>query len=153
MPKVGHNLRPELRCMQPYKRYPQYPASRLAYATAQSVGLDLAANCGYSLRPGETLAIATGWCVEIPEGFEGQVRPRSSLSSVGIQVQLGTVDADYRGEIRVIVYNSTGKTYSVHCADRVAQLVISPVLRVAPIEVASLPPTERGTKGFGSTGR
>lgn len=148
MPKVGHKLPLVLPCM---------PASLctwdLTYATPGAVGLDLAAHCRYKLLPGETAAVATGWCVEIPEGFEGQVRPRSSLSLDGVQVQLGTIDADYRGEIRVIVYNASGRIYDIKYGDRVAQLVIAPVIRAAPNRVASLTPTVRNTKGFGSTGR
>jgi dUTP pyrophosphatase len=102
------------------------------------------------------VAIPTGFALEIPEGFEGQVRPRSGLAfKEGITVinAPGTIDADYRGEIKVLLVNLGNEPVLLHPGDRVAQLVISPVVRASVEEVDSLEDTTRGDGGFGHTGR
>lgn len=122
------------------------------YATDGAAGLDLAACASGVLMPGAKWRVPTGIAVEIPEGYEGQVRPRSGLSARGIVAILGTVDADYRGEVAVILENRSREPFIVQPGMRIAQLVIAPVARVQVVEVEELSPTKRGTNGFGSTG-
>lgn len=127
-----------------------------AYATDGASGLDLFAAQDYKeiwLESMERVLIPTGLAVEIPEGFEGQVRPRSSVSLKGLHVALGTIDSDYRGEIKIVVMNLDAHTQVIKQGDRIAQLVIAPVSRVIPVEVEKLSETTRGSSGFGSTGR
>ena len=116
-------------------------------------GLDLFAASGAVIHPGMTCRIRTGIAVAIPEGFEGQVRPRSSLASRGVYALLGTIDQGYRGEIGVILTNISTERYQVHEGDRVAQLVVCPVALPLPVVVSILDDTERGQGGFGSTGQ
>mgnify|MGYP000889899173 CR=1 FL=1 len=116
-------------------------------------GLDLFAASGAVIHPGMTCRIRTGIAVAIPEGFEGQVRPRSSLASRGVYALLGTIDQGYRGEIGVILTNISTERYQVHEGDRVAQLVVCPVALPVPVVVSILDDTERGQGGFGSTGQ
>lgn len=123
-----------------------------AYATEQAAGLDLCAAEDCAIHPGEIRRIPTGLCLEIPAGLEGQVRPRSGLSSRGIVAILGTVDSDYRGEVSVMLENRSRDPWRVRMGDRIAQLVIAPVMRVHVVETEELSETERGEKGFGSTG-
>jgi dUTP pyrophosphatase len=128
-----------------------------AYATAHAAGMDLhaAIDKPVSLRPGQFRLLPSGLTLEIPPGFEGQVRPRSGLAlkqGISIVNAPGTIDADYRGEIGVILINLGRKTFTVNPGDRIAQLVISPVHRVKLIEKKGLKRTERGTGGFGHTG-
>lgn len=122
-------------------------------ATKGASGFDLTCVGGHVLKPGDRATLPTGIAVAIPEGFEGQIRPRSSLSKRGIDVYLGTIDADYRGELKVVIGNNSGKTYVVAAGDRIAQLVICPVYHGDFKEVKVLDKTERGEGGFGSTGR
>jgi len=127
-----------------------------AYATPFSSGMDLRAAEEALLLPGEWASIGTGLFVEIPEGFEGQVRPRSGLAlkhGVTVLNAPGTIDADYRGEVRVLLVNHSRDPFTVEKGDRIAQLVIAPVVRVVWEETDELESSERGSGGFGSTGR
>jgi dUTP pyrophosphatase len=128
-----------------------------AYATADAAGVDLAAavEAPLTLAPGERRDVPTGVALALPAGWEGQVRPRSGLAlKHGITVlnSPGTIDADYRGEIRVILANLGSAPVTVARGERIAQLVIAPVSRAELQVVAELPPSPRGTGGFGSTG-
>lgn len=128
-----------------------------AYETEQSAGMDLRANIDESitLKPLERAIIKTGLFIALPPGFEAQVRPRSGLAAKkGITVlnSPGTVDADYRGEIGVILVNLSNEDFVVQDGERVAQLVIAKHERVTWQEVDVLSETERGASGFGSTG-
>jgi dUTP pyrophosphatase len=127
------------------------------YATAQSAGLDLRAdlNAPIMIPPGQRALIPTGLYMELPQGTEAQVRPRSGLAHrYGITVlnAPGTIDADYRGEVGVLLINHGQETFTVHDGDRIAQLVIAAHLRAGFIQNADLRPTERGPGGFGHTG-
>ena len=126
-----------------------------AYASAGSAGLDLHAAAGpLHLAPGARALVATGLALALPEGFEGQIRPRSGLArdhGVTVLNSPGTVDSDYRGEIGVLLVNLGEKPFVVECGMRIAQLVIAPVGRVRLVE-GTVPPSGRGTGGFGSTG-
>ena len=130
-----------------------------AYETAHAAGMDLRAavpeDAPLTLRPGDRHAVPTGLAMAIPPGFEGQVRPRSGLalkSGVTCLNSPGTVDADYRGEVKVILINLGPETFIVRRGDRIAQLLISPVVQAAWREVDVLDETARGAGGFGSTG-
>ena len=125
------------------------------YANPGDAGLDLLAAIDMEIviPNGSRLRLPTGWAVEIPRGYEGQVRGRSSLNAKGVLVPLGTIDSAYRGEISVVLLNLSGEPYWVHPGDRIAQLVIAPVACVVPMVVMELDPSERGAGGFGSTGR
>ena len=127
------------------------------YATPMSAGLDLpAANTELlTLAPGQRVQIPTGLAIALPQGYEAQVRPRSGLAlKHGLTVlnSPGTIDADYRGEIRVILVNLGADSFSIKRGMRVAQLVVAPITRVEWDERVSLPDTPRGVAGFGSTG-
>lgn len=125
------------------------------YATSGAAGMDVLAAEDVVLAPGARHAIATGLAIAIPEGFEIQVRPRSGLAlkhGVTVLNAPGTIDADYRGEIKVILANLGQESFAVHRGDRIAQLVLAPVSRAHLIEVDELGTTERGVGGFGSTG-
>jgi dUTP pyrophosphatase len=131
-----------------------------AYETEHAAGMDLRAavpqDAPITLRPGDRLAIPTGLTMAIPAGFEGQVRPRSGLSirhGVTCLNSPGTVDADYRGEVRVILINLGPEDFVIRRGERIAQLLISPVSQASWREVESLDDTARGAGGFGSTGR
>lgn len=131
---------------------------RPSYATASSAGIDLAAAVSgdIALAPGERRAVPTGIALALPEGYEGQIRPRSGLAlkhGVTVLNSPGTIDADYRGEIHIILANLGRDTVVVERGQRIAQLVVAPVSRVAFDEVAVLPESGRGAGGFGSTGR
>jgi dUTP pyrophosphatase len=125
-----------------------------------AAGLDLAACLEAErpllLEPGERALVSTGIAVAIAPGYEGQVRPRSGLAhrhGISIVNAPGTIDADYRGELKVILVNLGDEPFEVVHGQRVAQLVIAPVAVVPVEEVDELPPAERGERGFGSTGR
>jgi dUTP pyrophosphatase len=127
------------------------------YMTHGSSGMDLYAfvENEITLDPGERRLIPTGISVAIPEGFEGQIRPRSGLAiqhGIGVVNGPGTIDADYRGEICVLLINFGRLPFAVRQGDRIAQMVISPVLRAVLKEVDALPPTGRQEGGFGHTG-
>jgi len=107
------------------------------------------------LAPGARHAVATGFALAIPEGYEIQVRPRSGLAlkhGIGLPNTPGTIDSDYRGELKVILINFGAEPFAIHRGDRVAQLVLAPVTRAGWEEVAELDETQRGEGGFGSTG-
>ncbi len=126
-----------------------------AYQTAGAAGLDLRAAAPAELAPGERAAVPTGLVVAIPEGFEGQVRPRSGLAlrqGLTVANAPGTIDSDYRGELKVILVNLGDAPVRIERGARVAQLVVAPVTRVRVVAVEALDPTERGAGGFGSTG-
>ncbi|HEY6909106.1 MAG TPA: dUTP diphosphatase [Myxococcales bacterium] len=127
-----------------------------SYATPGAAGLDLRADAAVTLAPGERALVPTGIAVAIPEGFEGQVRPRSGLAlrdGVTCLNSPGTIDSDYRGEVGVILANLGQKAVTLQRGDRIAQLVIAPVERADLAESAALPATGRGAGGFGHTGR
>jgi dUTP pyrophosphatase len=130
-----------------------------AYETAQAAGMDLRAAVPEDeplvLRPGDRFPVPTGLAFALPPGFEGQVRPRSGLAAKAGVTCLntpGTVDADYRGEVKVILINHGPEDFIIRRGDRIAQLVIAPVVQAAWEEVAVLDETARGAGGFGSTG-
>nr|PZM99538.1 MAG: dUTP diphosphatase [Pseudomonadota bacterium] len=125
--------------------------------TAGASGFDLRAAVKESvtLYPGERALIPTGIAIAMPEGLEAQVRPRSGLAlkhGITCLNSPGTIDADYRGEIGVILINLGYESFTIHRGDRIAQLVFQQVPRVTLVEVEELPPSERGAGGFGSTG-
>lgn len=127
------------------------------YATPQSAGLDLRANLGepITLAPMERVLVPTGLYIALPEGYEAQVRPRSGLAlKHGITVlnTPGTVDADYRGELRVILVNLSNEPFVINDGERIAQMVVSKHEQVRWQPVESLDETERGAGGFGHTG-
>jgi dUTP pyrophosphatase len=129
-----------------------------SYATDGSSGMDIHAAVldVVMLQPGETALIPSGFRMEIPRGYEGQVRPRSGLAvkhSIGVLNSPGTIDADYRGELKVILTNFGKTAFPIRRGDRIAQLVIAPVARADWREVSDLDETERGAGGFGHTGR
>jgi dUTP pyrophosphatase len=125
------------------------------YATEAAAGLDITAAEELVLAPGERHAVATGFAIEIPHGYEVQVRPRSGLAikhGITCLNTPGTIDSDYRGEVKVILINLGSEPFPVRRGDRIAQLVPAPVLRAHFAEVQALEETARGTGGFGSTG-
>lgn len=128
-----------------------------AYQSADAAGFDLSAavETDLVLAPGAVALVPTGLAMAIPRGFEGQVRPRSGLAAKnGITVlnTPGTIDADYRGEVKVILINHGSAAFTVTRGMRIAQMIIAPVLQAALVEVGSLDETNRGSGGFGSTG-
>jgi dUTP pyrophosphatase len=128
-----------------------------AYATEGSAGMDLwaAVEEPVVLEPGKRCLVPTGLRIALPEGYEAQIRPRSGLAiGEGITVinAPGTVDSDYRGEVKVGLVNLSDEAYIIRRGDRIAQMVVAPVTRVAWQPVSSLDETERGAGGFGSTG-
>ncbi|WP_298090601.1 dUTP diphosphatase [uncultured Sphingomonas sp.] len=127
-----------------------------AYATAGAAGLDVVAAESLTLAPGARAAVATGFALGIPAGYEVQVRPRSGLAlkhGVTCLNTPGTIDHDYRGEVKVILANLGQDPFQVARGDRIAQLVPAPVQRALLAEVDTLDETDRGAGGFGSTGR
>jgi dUTP pyrophosphatase len=127
-----------------------------ARATEHAAGLDVVAAEDLTLAPGQRHAVPTGFAIAIPEGYEVQVRPRSGLAlkhGVTCLNTPGTIDSDYRGEVKVILANLGSEPFDVRRGERIAQLVPAPVLKAAFREVAELGVTSRGTGGFGSTGR
>jgi len=128
-----------------------------AYETAHAAGMDLpaAVESDLVLKPGERALVPTGLAIALPEGFEAQVRPRSGLAArngVTVLNSPGTVDADYRGEVKVILANLGPEPFTVTRGMRIAQMIVAPVSRAALQEVETLPDTARGAGGFGSTG-
>jgi dUTP pyrophosphatase len=126
------------------------------YATDGAAGLDVVAAENVTLAPGQRRAVATGFSIAIPEGYEVQVRPRSGLAlkhGITCLNTPGTIDHDYRGEVKVILANLGSEPFEVRRGERIAQLVPAAVTRAAFREVAELSDTERGAGGFGSTGR
>ena len=128
-----------------------------AYATAGSAGVDLAAaiEAPLVLPPGGRALVPTGIALALPDGFEAQIRPRSGLAlrhGVTVLNSPGTIDSDYRGEIGIILANLGSDSVTVARGDRIAQLVVAPVRQAAWQEVVDLPPSARGSGGFGSSG-
>lgn len=127
-----------------------------AYATAQASGMDIRSAETFKLYHGQTKIFATGFAVEVPDGFELQVRSRSGLAAKhGIFVTngIGTIDADYRGELMVILSHLGRNGYQIERGERIAQLVLCPVTRAEPVLSLVLSETLRGSGGLGSTGR
>jgi dUTP diphosphatase len=131
-----------------------------AYQSAHAAGLDLLAavpaDSPLILVPGQRALVPTGLTIALPAGYEAQVRPRSGLASThGVTVlnAPGTVDADYRGEIAVLLVNHGDAPFAIHRGERIAQMVIAAVVRAELVPAVALSATERGSGGFGSTGR
>jgi dUTP pyrophosphatase len=127
-----------------------------SYATDGAAGLDIRSAEALTLGSGERHAVSTGFAIEIPHGYEVQVRPRSGLAlkhGITCLNTPGTIDSDYRGEIKVILVNLGSEPFEIGRGERIAQLVPSPVLRADFLEAERLDETERGSGGFGSTGR
>jgi len=125
-----------------------------AYATAGAAGMDVVSAEDVTIAPGARHAVATGLAMAIPDGFEIQVRPRSGLAlkhGITVPNTPGTIDSDYRGELKVILINHGADEFAIRRGDRVAQLVLAPVTRASWVEVHALDETTRGTGGFGST--
>ncbi|MEP9354364.1 dUTP diphosphatase [Xanthobacter sp. KR7-65] len=130
-----------------------------AYATAGAAGMDLAcalpADAPLTLAPGARAAIPTGFVIALPEGYEGQVRPRSGLArnhGVTVLNAPGTVDCDYRGEVAVLLVNHGAESVTITRGMRIAQLVVAPVIQIMLEETGDMSETARGSGGFGSTG-
>lgn len=138
------------------KRLPHFEGLELPeYATDGAAGMDVLAAEDVTLAPGARHAVATGLAVAIPHGFEIQVRPRSGLAlkhGISVPNAPGTIDSDYRGEVKVILINHGSDTFEVRRGDRIAQLVVAPVTRGSWLKVDELDETVRGKGGFGSTG-
>lgn len=130
-----------------------------AYETVHSAGMDLRAflpEGPMTLEPMQRVLVPTGLYMEIPEGYEGQVRPRSGLaikSGITVLNSPGTIDADYRGQVCVILVNLSDKSFVINNGDRIAQLIIARCEQVEPVQVETLSETERGAGGFGHTGK
>ena len=131
-----------------------------AYQTIEAAGLDLMAavpdNEPLTLAPGQYALVPTGLAIALPAGHEAQVRPRSGLAAkhgVTVLNSPGTIDADYRGEIKVILINHGATPFVIKRGERIAQMVIAPMVQAALVPVATLSATDRGAGGFGSTGR
>ncbi len=147
---------PVLRILRMSRHTPQIPLP--AYATPGSSGMDLAADVVDDLEipPGGRAMVPTGLAFAVPAGYEVQVRPRSGLAAkAGVTVlnAPGTIDSDYRGEVRVILINLSDAPFTVRRGDRIAQAIVAPVVQVDIVETDSLDETDRGAGGFGSTGR
>ena len=126
-----------------------------AYATEGAAGMDVVSAEDVDLAPGARHAVATGLAVAIPHGFEIQVRPRSGLAlkhGVTVANAPGTIDSDYRGELKAILINLGAEPFAIRRGDRIAQLVLAPVTRAGWVEASELDDTARGQGGFGSTG-
>lgn len=131
-----------------------------AYQSAHAAGLDLLAAVSedkpLTMQPGQRALVPTGLMIAVPPGYEAQVRPRSGLAlkhGVTVLNSPGTVDADYRGEVSVLLINHGNEPFTIRRGERIAQLVIAAVTQANLVAVASLSPTDRGSGGFGSTGR
>ena len=125
------------------------------YATDGAAGMDVLSAEAVSLKPGQRHAVATGFAVAIPDGYEIQVRPRSGLAfkhGITVPNTPGTIDSDYRGELKVLLINHGEESFAIERGDRIAQLVLAPVTQAAWQEVDELDETTRGEGGFGSTG-
>lgn len=133
-----------------------------SYETAGAAGMDIRAyypilnnEAIETVGPGETVIVPTGVYVQIPQGYEIQVRSRSGLAakkSIFVLNSPGTIDSDYRGEIKVILFNASKYDFAIENGDRIAQLVVAPVVQAEMVSVDTLDETERGAGGFGSTG-
>lgn len=139
------------------KRLPQLGDLPLpTYETDGAAGMDLRSTGAVTLAPGGHGLVATGIAIALPEGFEAQVRPRSGLAvkhGVTVLNAPGTIDSDYRGEVKVPLINHGNREFVISRGDRIAQLIIAPVMRIAWQEVEQLDETARGSGGFGSSGK
>jgi len=147
-------LRIQVRRVRPHAA----PLPLPRYQTEQAAGLDLCADIDgeWTLAPMARRAVPTGIAIALPAGFEGQVRPRSGLAlrhGITCINAPGTIDSDYRGEIQVLLVNLSGEPYTLRRGERIAQLVVAPVVHAELEEVDTLPTSVRGDGGFGSTGR
>jgi len=145
---LGNNVAVEFKRLNEQAKIPQYK-------TAQAAGMDVASVEQVVLPSGKFTMVGTGLAMALPDGYEAQVRPRSGLAAkYGVTVlnAPGTIDADYRGEIKVILINHGPEDFKIEIGDRIAQLVIKKVEQLKVFEVEKLDDTERGTGGFGSTG-
>ncbi len=127
-----------------------------SYQTEEAAGFDLHSIENTVINPGERKLIGTGLAFEIERGYEVQIRPRSGLAfKHGITVlnSPGTIDSDYRGEIKVLLINLGSEPFEIKCGERIAQAVVAPVIQAEIVEVENLSDTERGSGGFGSTGK
>ncbi len=135
-----------------------HPDSKIPkYMTELAAGMDISAFLGsaITIKPGQRCLIPTGLAFAIPAGYEVQVRPRSGLAikhGIALVNSPGTIDADYRGEISIILINHGAENFTINSGDRIAQIVVAPVCRVELVPVAELPETKRGSGGFGHTG-
>jgi dUTP pyrophosphatase len=148
------NVRIQIRRVRPHPA----PLPLPRYQTEGAAGLDLCADveADWTLAPLARRAVPTGIAIALPEGLEAQVRPRSGLAlrhGLTCINAPGTIDSDYRGEIQVLLVNLSGEPYTLRRGERIAQLVVAPVIRAELEEVDTLPTTVRGEGGFGSTGR
>ena len=155
MSSAGKPMTPEISIA--LKRLPHGEGLPLpSYATEHAAGMDVVAAEDVTLRPGWRHAVATGFAIAIPEGYEVQVRPRSGLAlkhGITCLNTPGTIDADYRGEVKIILANLGTAVVELARGERIAQLVPAPVQRATFVEVAELDDTARGEGGFGSTGQ
>jgi dUTP pyrophosphatase len=139
------------------QRLPHAPAELPSYGTVGAAGMDLRlAGNSIEIPPGARLLLPTGFCIAIPPGYEGQIRLRSSFalrSTALIPNAPGTIDSDYRGEVKVMLMNAGPEPLQIESGERFAQLVIAPVADCVWQEVTVLPESQRGGEGFGSTGR
>lgn len=129
-----------------------------AYETLLSAGMDLRADINepISIAPGERVLVPTGLYIALPEGYEAQIRPRSGLAfkhGITILNSPGTIDADYRGEIKVLLINLSNETFEIHDSERIAQMVVAPFAKVEWEQTDTLDTTQRGEGGFGHTGK
>jgi dUTP pyrophosphatase len=129
-----------------------------AYATEHSAGMDIraAVDAPVVLRAGSSVLVPTGFAIALPDGYEAQIRPRSGLAlkhGIGILNSPGTIDADYRGEVRIILTNFGTEDFVISRGERIAQMIVAPYTRARWEEVAALDETARGAGGFGHTGR
>lgn len=150
-------IRPTMQARLGIKRVGPVSVPLPSYQTAGAAGLDVCAALDQSvtLAPGQHRLFPTGLCLEIPDGYEGQVRPRSGLAlrhGITVLNAPGTIDADYRGELGVVLINHGPTPVEIKPLDRIAQLVIAPVVQVQVELVSSLSETERAANGYGSTG-
>lgn len=128
-----------------------------AYESVGAAGMDIRAHLDepVTIEPGRTALIPTGFAIALPEGYEAQIRPRSGLAlrnAISLPNSPGTIDSDYRGEVKVILINHSTESFTIEEGMRIAQMVISPVCRAIIEEIPQLPETRRGAGGFGSTG-
>lgn len=129
-----------------------------AYATEHSAGMDIraAVDAPLTLRAGSSVLVPTGFAIALPDGYEAQIRPRSGLAlkhGIGILNSPGTIDADYRGEVRIILTNFGAEDFVIGRGERIAQMIVAPYTRARWEEVSALDETARGAGGFGHTGR
>jgi dUTP pyrophosphatase len=151
---VTATVRPTLKIRRVGARGP--PLELPGYQSEGAAGLDLRADEPCTLSPGERRLVPTGIAIELPAGHEGQVRPRSGLAvrhGIGMVNAPGTIDQDYRGEVSVVLVNLGTEPFEIRRGDRIAQLVVAPVVRVEIELAAELSGTGRGGGGFGSTGK